>query len=80
MKKSVDDFAQPVQENVSESLPPQKPRSEKPKHLRYLLKTLKNRISKNDFRFLKTIKIEQHMAPHPGAIRDLGYAHTEKPW
>ena len=30
----------------------------------------------NDFRFLKTIKIEQHMAPHPGAIRDLGYART----
>ena len=53
MKKSVDDFVQPVQENVSESLPPQKPRNEKPKHLRYLLKTLKNRISKNDFRFLK---------------------------
>lgn len=80
MKKSVGDFVQPVQENVSESLSPQKPGNEKPKHLRHLLKTLRNRIGRNDFRFLKTIRIERNIPDHSAAPGDLTYAPTEKPW
>ena len=79
MKKSADDFVQPVQENLSESLSPQEPRNEKPKHFRHLLKTLKNRISRNDFRFLKTIRLEKNIPGHSAAPGDLTYAPTEKP-
>ena len=80
MKKSVEDTARPVQERENETLPSQKPGNDKPKRLRYSLKAWRNRISTNDFRFLKTIKLEQNMPAHPDTTRDVRYAPTEKPW
>lgn len=80
MKKSIDDFVKPMQEKESESPPSQKPGNEKPKHLRHILKILENRIGKNDFRFLKTIRLEKNRPDLPGTTGELTYAPTEKPW
>ncbi len=80
MKKSVDDFVQPVQDGKSESLLSQKPANQKPNSMAQALKKLKNRISVNDLRFLKSIKYEQPVPAHAGTARDLAYSPTEKPW
>lgn len=80
MKKSVVELIRAKQKRKKEKPASQEPGHEKPKHIRFSLRSLKNRISANDFRFLKTIKLEQNVPELLGAVRDITYAPTEKPW
>ncbi len=80
MKKSIIELVRARQKRKFVAPASQEPGDEKPNLFLFSLKSLKNRISKNDFQFLRTVKLEQNIPTHQGAIRDFTYAPTEKPW
>ncbi len=80
MKKSIVEQVRARQKRKFVAPASQEPGNEKPEGIGISLKSLKNRIIKNDFLFLKTIKLKHIMPLSPGPVGDISYAATGKPW